>query len=242
MLGRTATASMTLPIPKQEAARLEALRRYRVLDTAPEQAFDDITKLASFICQAPIALMSLVDSERQWFKSKVGLQTAETHRNLAFCAHTIFQAKLLVVEDATMDDRFAANPLVTGEPHIRFYAGAPLLTPEGHGLGSLCVIDRQPRQLSLEQASALEAMARLVVTQLELRRVSHELADTAANLKTLSGLLPMCSYCKGIRNDQGYWERVETYLKNHTGSELTHGICPSCVQQHFPNYAKPKEA
>ena len=186
--------------------------------------------------------MSLVDSERQWFKSKVGLQTAETHRNLAFCAHTIFQAKLLVVEDATMDDRFGSNPLVTGDPHIRFYAGAPLLTPEGHGLGSLCVIDRQPRQLSLEQTSALEAMARLVVTQLELRRVSHELADTAANLKTLSGLLPICSYCKGIRNDQGYWERVETYLQDHTGMDLTHGICPQCVQQHFADYCAPKEA
>ena len=233
---------MTPPVSEQEAARLEALRRYRVLDTAPEQAFDDITRLASFICQAPIALMSLVDSERQWFKAKVGLQTAETHRNLAFCAHTIFHAKLLVVEDATMDDRFAANPLVTGEPHIRFYAGAPLLTPEGHGLGSLCVIDRQPRQLSLDQTSALEAMARLVVTQLELRRVSHELADTAANLKTLGGLLPICSYCKCIRNDQGYWELIEAYLKKHTEVELTHGICPACAQKHYPDYNQPKKS
>lgn len=229
------------PIPAQEAARLEALRGYRVLDTAPEQAFDDITRLAAFICQSPIALMSLVDGERQWFKSKVGLETAETHRNISFCAHTIFQAKLLVVEDATTDDRFSSNPLVTGEPCIRFYAGAPLVTPEGYCLGALCVIDRQPRHLTVEQISALEAMSRLVVTQLELRRVSYELATAAANLRTVSGLLPICSYCKGIRNDQGYWQGVEAYIQSHTQAEFTHSICPQCIQQHFPQVDKPTE-
>ncbi len=231
---------MTPPFPDNEVARLEALRQYRILDTAPEQAFDDITRLASYICQAPIALMSLIDSERQWFKSKVGLQTKETHRNDAFCAHTIFQGRLLIVEDATADVRFASNPLVTSEPHIRFYAGAPLLTREGLGLGSLCVIDRRPRQLSVEQASALEAMARLVVAQLELRLASHKLAAVAANLKTLGGLLPICAWCKGIRNDQGYWQQVEAYLKSHSEAEFTHCLCPQCAAKHFPDNVQSK--
>jgi GAF domain-containing protein len=182
--------AMFIPLtihPEQESARLEALRRYRILDTGPERGFDEITELASFICGAPIALMSLVDRERQWFKSKVGSQATETHRDHSFCAHAIFDAKLLMVEDATLDDRFARNPLVTGEPGIRFYAGAPLLTPDGHGLGTLCVIDRKPRKLSPEKASALEKLARLVVTQMEYRRASFELAEAVAKLKTLGG-------------------------------------------------------
>lgn len=225
---------MNAPVPENEAARLEALHDYRVLDTAPERAFDDITKLVSFICQTPVALVSLVDRERQWFKSKVGLQATETPRDHAFCAHALAEGKLLVVEDATADERFASNPLVTGEPYVRFYAGAPLLTPDGHALGTLCVIDHEPRTLSPEQVSALEALARVVVDQLELRRVSHDLAAAAANLKTLSGLLPICAYCKGIRDDQGYWQRVEAYVQTHTQAAFTHGICPKCAEKHFP--------
>ena len=231
---------MKPPILAQEAARLEALRGYRILDTAPEQVFDDVTDLASFICQAPIALMSLVDGERQWFKSKVGLQATETHRDHAFCAHAIFKGELLVVEDATMDARFAGNPLVTGDPGIRFYAGAPLLSPDGHGLGTLCVIDRKPRSLSAEQTSALKKLARLLMSQMELRRVSHALAEAASNVETLSGLLPICSYCKGIRDDKGYWQRVESYFETHTRAEFTHGICPACVTQHFPHITAPQ--
>lgn len=222
-------------IPKNEKARLEALRRYNVLDTAPEQTFDDITLLAAFICGTPIAIMTLVDGGRQWFKSKVGLTTPETLRNDSFCAHALEQTELLVVEDALADQRFANNPLVTADPHIRFYAGAPLITPEGHTLGTLCVIDRQARQLTPEQAVALKALARLVITKLELRRVSADLAEVAANFKTLSALLPICSYCKGIRNDEGYWHRVETYLQTHTETEFTHGICPDCAKKHFPH-------
>jgi GAF domain-containing protein len=225
---------MKPPIPNNEAARLAALRNYHILDTAPERSFDAITELASFICETPIALVSLVDRERQWFKSKVGLAASETHRDFSFCAHAIVQGSLLVVEDATADARFADNPLVTGEPRIRFYAGAPLITPAGHALGSLCVIDRTPRKLSAERASALEKLASLVVTQLELRRVSHELAEAATNLKTLSGMLPICSHCKGIRDDKGYWQRVELYVQAHSEAEFTHSICPDCMKREHP--------
>jgi GAF domain-containing protein len=235
-LGHFAPHNMKPPIPKNEGARLEALRHYHILDTAPERSYDAITELASYICEAPIALVSLVDSERQWFKSKVGLEVSETHRVFSFCAHAIVQDSLLVVEDATADMRFADSPLVTGEPLIRFYAGAPLVTPTGHGLGALCVIDRKPRKLSAEQASALEKLAGLVVTQLELRRVSRDLAEAATNIKTLSGLLPICSHCKAIRSDKDYWQSVETYVRDRTEAEFSHGICPDCIKKHHPEF------
>jgi GAF domain-containing protein len=227
---------MKPPTPTNEAARLEALRQYRVLDSAPEDSYDAITELASFICESPIALVSLVDADRQWFKSKVGLAATETPRDFSFCAHAIVKGSLLVVEDATADARFADNPLVTGDPGIRFYAGAPLITPEGHGLGSLCVIDRKPQKLSAERAAALGKLATLVVSQLELRRVSHALAEAAANVKTLRGLLPICSHCKAIRDDKDYWQSVELYVKTHTEAVLSHGICPDCARKHYPEF------
>ncbi len=145
---------MNAPSPVQEAQGLDALRQYAVPDTPPEQSYDDITLIASFIGGAPIALISLIDEDRQWFKSKVGLEVSQTPHDLAFCAYTIMSDKVMVVPDATEDKRFAENPLVTGDPKIRFYAGAPLITPEGHGIGILCVIDREPRELSgsLDQA------------------------------------------------------------------------------------------
>ena len=156
------------------------LWQYDILDTVPEQVFDDLADLAASICEAPVALITLVDEKRQWFKSKTGVSISETSREVSFCAHAIMQQELFIVADATKDDRFAGNPLVTSEPKIRFYAGAPLFTPGGHALGTLCVIDKVARTLRPDQKRALEILSRHVMTQLELRRHAHELARTNA--------------------------------------------------------------
>ena len=168
---------MKPPIPKDEKKRLQVLWQYDVLDTVPEEVFDDLTELAARICGAPIALITLVDENRQWFKSRVGITVSETSRDISFCAHAILQSDLFIIPDATRDKRFADSPLVKSSPKIRFYAGAPLITPDGHALGTLCVIDNVPRELSADQKTALRVLARHVMTQLELRRHSHELAS-----------------------------------------------------------------
>ncbi len=176
---------MTAPIPKNEKKRLEVLWQYDVLDTVPERVFDDLTDLAALICEAPVALITLVDDKRQWFKSKVGVTLTETSRDISFCAHAILQTKMLIVPDASNDVRFAKNPLVTGEPKIRFYAGAPLMTPDGQALGTLCVLDKVPRTLRPEQKRALEILSSHVMTQLELRRRSSELARARAERESI---------------------------------------------------------
>lgn len=159
-----------LPNDAREVARLDALQRYDVLDSVAEAAFDDITSLAAQLCGTPISLISLVDGSRQWFKSRVGLDASQTSRETAFCAHAIHGRQVMVVPDAGGDPRFLHNPLVTGAPHIRFYAGAPLVTHDNHALGTLCVIDRQPRTLEPWQLEALQRLSRQVVALLELRR------------------------------------------------------------------------
>jgi diguanylate cyclase (GGDEF)-like protein len=161
----------TAALPFNEAERLNVLRNYGVLDTGPEQAFDDLTTLASAVCQAPMALITLVDEDRQWFKAREGVDLAETPREISFCAHTILQPdRLMEVADTRQDPRFAHNPLVTGDTAIRFYAGAPLVTPQGVAIGTVCVLDHRPRNLTGTERRALHSLARQVVAQLELRQ------------------------------------------------------------------------
>lgn len=161
--------------PPNESERLETLRRYQIMDTPAEPDLTSLVTLAAQICCTPIALISLIDEKRQWFKARIGLETSETSREESLCAHAILEPDLLVVPDASADPRFANNPLVLGEPKIRFYAGAPLRTEEGHALGTICVIDRVPRELSSEQTDALRILSREVVAQLERRRTKTEL-------------------------------------------------------------------
>ncbi|HEY3664009.1 MAG TPA: PAS domain S-box protein [Chthoniobacterales bacterium] len=163
------------PIPTGETKRLHALAEYEIMDSPPEAEFDELTRLASYICQVPLAQISLVDDRRQWFKSRLGFDLTETPREASFCQYALMQRDVVEVEDASQDERFADSPLVLGDPHVRFYAGAPLITPGDHALGALCVMDREPRKLSADQRDALQILARQVMTRLELSRQQRQL-------------------------------------------------------------------
>jgi PAS domain S-box-containing protein len=167
---------MKAPLPDNEVSRLEALRQLDILDTAPEEAFDDLVRLAANVCATPIALVSLVDRDRQWVKAKLGLDLSQAPRDLSICAHAILERDVCVIQDLSADPRFSANPFVAAAPGLRFYAGAPLVTKEGFALGMLCVLDRVPRDLSKDQKSLLQSLARQAVAQLELRRELKDLA------------------------------------------------------------------
>ncbi len=178
---------MAISLPENETLRAQSLRSYEILDTPPDQALDDITRLAAQVCGAPIALITLVDTDRQWFKSNFGFPISETSRELSFCAHAILRAEqIMIVPDAMKDARFSSNPLVTGDPQIRFYAGLPLVNAGGYALGTLCVIDRIARELSAEQLAALHALRRSVISELELRRTANELKRVAIALSALN--------------------------------------------------------
>ena len=228
---------MIPPLPLNESARLTALRRYKILDTEPEEEFDHLTALASYICETPIALISLVDESRQWFKSAVGTVERQTSRDQAFCAHAILDDQMMVVEDAASDVRFANNALVLGDPHIRFYAGAALSTPDGFKLGTLCVIDREPRQLDGRQLQALLQLRTQAEALFTLRHTLHHLHEALDEVKILSGILPICSYCKNVKDEEGRWHKMEKYIRQRSEAEFSHGICGDCAVAQFPDYA-----
>lgn len=171
----------TAPPPKDETGRLAALDDASILDTMPEQEFDDIVLIASLVCGTPMAVIGLIDRDRQWYKAKVGVDKDEVPRNLSFCVYTILQEQVLEVPDARKDPRFRDNPFVATDPGIRFYAGAPLRTPEGHALGTLCVYDMAPHDLSPEQTKALDALARMAMQRIQLRRLLNKVEPTGPN-------------------------------------------------------------
>ncbi len=213
-------------LEKDEKSRLRSLESYNILDTAAEKVFDDLTQLATAICGTPISLVSLVDEERQWFKARTGLDAEQTPRDQAFCAHAIKDNVPFIVEDATRDERFVNNPLVTDDPNIRFYAGMPLIVADGSALGTLCVIDREPRTLTKEQIDALQVLRDAVVSHLELRKAMHD-------IQSMRQLLPMCAWCGNVKdedpkNGDVKWLSLDEFVDEH--SAVTHGICPTCTR------------
>ena len=203
---------MPFPVPEHEEKRLEALRRYEILDTPPEEVFDRFTRLASAALDMPIALISLVDKGRQWFKAKQGTTAEQTPRDIAFCAHAICGQNVMIIPDATQDPRFADNPMVTGDPHIRFYAGAPLRTHDGYNIGVLCVKDRQPRELSPADRMVLVDLAAMVVDEIELRLAGRsavkellEKDELAREFKRLASTDPLT----GVLNRRAFMDIAE---------------------------------
>jgi len=206
------------PLPPNETERLAELHSYNLLDTLPEPLFDDLTALASYICDAPISLISLVDDCRQWFKSKVGIEANETSREISFCAHTFLQPhSILVVSDTYQDDRFADHPLVLGSPYIRFYAGMPLLSPNGLPLGTLCVADTIPRRLSPNQLSALQRLSGQVVAQMELIREVHKRQQAEQQIRQQS----LTDELTGLYNRRGFFLLAEQQLQLARRMEMT---------------------
>jgi diguanylate cyclase (GGDEF)-like protein len=231
------------PLPANEVQRLRELERRSVLDTGGDEHFDRIVQLASEVLGMPVALISLVDRDRQWFLSRLGITTKETPREMAFCAHAIADEGVLVVPDALLDERFSTNPLVVAEPHVRFYAGAPLRTAEGHNLGTLCVIDHEPHELSDHQLELLQLLAALVMRELELRRLAT--IDPVTSLYTRSSFFSLAEKeLKRTRRenlplsllniDVDDFRQINNRWGHRAGDRVLADLCNACAAQLRP--------
>lgn len=214
------------PFPPNETERLAALNRLNILDSEPDPDFDGIVSLGATLFDVPICLVSLVDADRQWFKARVGLDADATPRDIGFCAHTILGRDTLIVEDATLDERFAESPLVTGSPYVRFYAGAPLTLGGGINVGSLCIIDHHPRTLSDGDTHRLGVLARAVVAQMRLNQLE-------AAWPVIGARVALCAWCNNVRTEDA--DGVATWKPLHERvadiETVSHGICPSCADR-----------
>ena len=212
---------MKSPIPEDERDRLDAVELYDLIERGSDRILNDLTRLAAAICETPISLVTFVREDRQDHMAGTGMELGSTSRDEAFCAHALDLDDLLVVEDATVDERFADNPFVVDDPSIRFYAGAPLRMPGEHTLGTLCVIDKQPRQLNTSRRDALRILRDTIVTHLELKRARED-------IKAIRSLLPMCAWCRSIRTPDDRWVPIHEYVSDT--QPVSHGICPICSQ------------
>lgn len=226
-----------------EAARLEVLRQYQILDTSPEQAFDDLVFLAAQICGTAIALINLIDANRQWFKAKVGLDVDEMPINLGFAPLCMHLGDILIIPDTLADERFATNPVVTSYPYVRFYAGIPLITPEGEAIGVLCIADRQKREISLEQVEALQAISRQIVRQLEIRRNLAELASIKTDYQQAQEALQqsestLSSFFDSAPMMMGIVELVDDeilHISDNAATAKFFGVTPAQMQNYLAN-------
>ena len=179
--------------------------------------------------------MSLVDADKQWFKSKCGFETQETSKDVSCCAHAIISPEPLIIEDALLDERFKSNPLLVEEPQIRLYAGFLLQTPKDQRMGILCVIDRKPGHLSDKQHQVIESLSRKVVSFLELCKRSMRLLEALNHMHNVEGILTTFSYCKEVRDANGEWQHLEKYLTKTSGIRFSYGVCDLCMEEHFPD-------
>ena len=213
-----------------EPSRLAALQEYRILDARLKRAYDDITELAAHIGATTMSAIWLEEEGRFWFHAEMTANKKSFQAFKALCSRAMLSSSPLVIRDFRTDRRFARSGNTGAAAQCRFFAGFPLIASESAPIGTLCVMGRRPQQLSAKQTRAMQALARRVVTLIELRRVSAHLADALEHVKTLRGLIPICAWCKRIREDDGYWSQLEAYFHAHAAADFTHSICPKCLE------------
>ena len=219
-------------------SREEALAEYAILDSDTEARFDTLTKVAAMALGLPMALISIVDGEREWVKSAYGVESNAIPNMPGMSAETVELGEPLAIADATIDPRFCEHPLVTGRLAIRSFLGVPLEVHSGHRLGTLAVLGSASHIHSSRDTELLEALAVQVVELLELRRTEAQLEATSEKIRTLATLIPICSHCRKVRNEDRHWSTLERLVQAKTGSRFTHGICPDCVREHYPDAAE----